>query len=56
MIDRQEELQLFLQTNPNKTFQHANFPALILLIDEFGSLRDLWNLLSKKNETKLIIF
>jgi len=53
MIDRQNELQLFLQANPNKTFQHAELPALILLIDEFGSLRELWNLLPKKERDKI---
>lgn len=53
MIDRQIELKKFLESNPNKTFKDAKFPALILLIDEFGALRDSWNLLPKKERDEV---
>lgn len=48
MIERQTALQSFFLNNHNKTYKDANLPAIILLVDEFGSLRESWKLLSKK--------
>lgn len=53
MKARQNELQEFSIENRNKTFKDANLPALILLIDEFGALRESWKTLPKKERDEL---
>ena len=53
MIERQNELQSFFENNPNKTYEDAKLPALILLIDEYGALRSSWNMLSKKERDEV---
>lgn len=45
-----ERIQVFdgiLAQNPNSTYRDAGLPAMILLVDELGSLREDWKLLSK---------
>lgn len=46
--ERQDELDSFFEKNPNKTYKDAGLPALILLIDEFGALKESWRTLPKK--------
>ncbi|WP_211220876.1 FtsK/SpoIIIE domain-containing protein [Jeotgalicoccus marinus] len=46
--ERQTELEPFFQNNHNKTYKDAGLPALILLIDEFGALKESWKSLPKK--------
>src|SRR5699024_10032993 len=53
MLERQHELQSFFENNPNKTYEDAELPALILLIDEYGALRSSWNTLSKKERDEV---
>lgn len=53
MLKRQDELQEFFQKNSNKTYQDAHLPALILLIDEFGALRESWKTLPKKERDEV---
>ncbi|EXJ23867.1 hypothetical protein ADIAL_0659 [Alkalibacterium sp. AK22] len=53
MNKRQDEMQNYLKSNRNKTFKDAGLPALILLIDEFGALRESWKTLSKKERDEV---
>ncbi|QXE01916.1 helicase HerA domain-containing protein [Terribacillus sp. DMT04] len=53
MTERQNELQNYFRLNRNKTYKEAGLPALILLIDEFGALRDSWKTLSKKERDEV---
>ena len=53
MLKRQAELQSFFEDNKNKTYEDANLPSLILLIDEFGALHESWKLLSKKERDEI---
>lgn len=53
MLKRQDELQEYFKTNSNKTYQDAGLPALILLIDEFGALRESWKTLPKKERDEI---
>ncbi|WP_207289787.1 FtsK/SpoIIIE domain-containing protein [Senegalia massiliensis] len=53
MKSRQDELQDFFKSNPNKTYKDANLSALILLIDEFGALRESWKTLPKKERDEI---
>lgn len=53
MLERQHELQSFFENNPNKTYEDAELPALILLIDEFGALKSSWNTLPKKERDEV---
>ncbi|PAF20323.1 cell division protein FtsK [Terribacillus saccharophilus] len=53
MAERQNELQSYFRLNRNKTYKEAGLPALILLIDEFGALRDSWKTLSKKERDEI---
>lgn len=53
MLKRQDELQGYFQENSNKTYKDANLPALILLIDEFGALRESWKTLPKKERDEI---
>lgn len=53
MLKRQDELQKYFQENSNKTYKDANLPALILLIDEFGALRESWKTLPKKERDEI---
>src|SRR5699024_10612384 len=46
--ERQDELDSFFEKNHNKTYKDAGLPALILLIDEFGALKESWRTLPKK--------
>lgn len=47
MENRKKQLDDFLRDNPNRTYKDAELPAIILLIDEMGSLREEWKLLPK---------
>jgi len=53
MKERQDELQDYFITNRNKTYKDAGSPALILLIDEFGALRETWKTLEKKERDEV---
>lgn len=53
MKERQDELQEYFRSNRNKTYKDAGFPALILLIDEFGALRESWKTLAKKERDEI---
>ncbi len=53
MEKRQDELQDYFISNRNKTYKDAGLPALILLIDEFGSLRESWKTLAKKERDEV---
>jgi len=53
MKERQDELQEYFRSNRNKTYKDAGFPALILLIDEFGALRESWKTLAKKERDEV---
>ena len=53
MKERQDELQDYFRSNRNKTYKDAGFPALILLIDEFGALRESWKTLAKKERDEI---
>lgn len=53
MKERQDELQDYFRSNRNKTYKDAGFPALILLIDEFGALRESWKTLAKKERDEV---
>jgi len=53
MLMRQDELQEFFKKNSNKTYRDAHLPALILLIDEFGALRESWKILPKKERDEV---
>ncbi|WP_343272557.1 helicase HerA domain-containing protein [Lentibacillus songyuanensis] len=53
MNERQDELQDYFISNRNKTYKDAGLPALILLIDEFGALRESWKTLSKKERDEV---
>ncbi|MFB4473022.1 helicase HerA domain-containing protein [Oceanobacillus caeni] len=50
---RQDELQDYFISNRNKTYRDAGLPALILLIDEFGALRESWKTLAKKERDEV---
>jgi len=53
MEKRQDELQDYFISNQNKTYKDAGLPALILLIDEFGALRESWKTLAKKERDEV---
>ena len=53
MKERQDELQDYFISNRNKTYKDAGLPALILLIDEFGALRESWKTLAKKERDEV---
>lgn len=53
MKERQDELQEYFRSNRNKTYKDAGSPALILLIDEFGALRESWKTLAKKERDEV---
>lgn len=53
MKKRQDELQDYFISNRNKTYRDAGLPALILLIDEFGALRESWKTLAKKERDEV---
>jgi len=53
MKKRQDELQEYFRLNRNKTYKEAGLPALILLIDEFGALRESWKTLTKKERDEV---
>ena len=53
MKKRQDELQDYFISNRNKTYKDAGLPALILLIDEFGALRESWKTLAKKERDEV---
>lgn len=53
MKKRQDELQDYFISNRNKTYENAGLPALILLIDEFGALRESWKTLTKKERDEI---
>ena len=53
MLKRQDELQDYFKENSNKTYKDAGLPALILLIDEFGALRESWKTLPKKERDEI---
>ncbi|GAQ18474.1 cell division protein FtsK [Oceanobacillus picturae] len=53
MKKRQDELQDYFMSNRNKTYRDAGLPALILLIDEFGALRESWKTLAKKERDEV---
>lgn len=53
MQERQDELQDYFISNRNKTYKDAGLPALILLIDEFGALRESWKTLSKQERDEV---
>ncbi|UUI40194.1 helicase HerA domain-containing protein [Oceanobacillus oncorhynchi] len=53
MKKRQDELQDYFLSNRNKTYKDAGLPALILLIDEFGALRESWKTLAKKERDEV---
>lgn len=57
MIERKKQLDSFLRENPNRTYRDAGLPAMILLIDELGSLREEWKLLPKaeRDEADMIL-
>lgn len=52
---RRDELEVYfsLLSNRNKTYENAVLPALILLIDEFGSLKESWKTLPKKERDEV---
>lgn len=56
MKERQDELQSFFKSNHNKTYKEADLPALILLIDEFGALRESWKTLPKKERDEIMLY
>ncbi|WP_303984684.1 FtsK/SpoIIIE domain-containing protein [Niallia circulans] len=53
MKERQDELQGYFTKNRNKTYKDAGLPALVLLIDEFGALRESWKTLAKKERDEV---
>lgn len=53
MKERQDELQDYFISNRNKTYKDAALPALILLIDEFGALRESWKSLAKQERDEV---
>lgn len=53
MKERQDELQDYFISNRNKTYKDAGLPALILLIDEFGALRESWKTLAKQERDEV---
>ncbi|HBM3486886.1 TPA: ATP-binding protein [Listeria innocua] len=53
MKKRQDELQDYFISNRNKTYKDAGLPAQILLIDEFGALRESWKTLAKKERDEV---
>lgn len=53
MKERQDELQDYFVANRNTTYKEAGLPALILLIDEFGALRESWKTLAKKERDEV---
>lgn len=53
MKKRQDELQDYFISNRNKTYRDAGLPALILLIDEFGALKESWKTLAKKERDEV---
>lgn len=53
MKKRQNELQDYFISNRNKTYSDAGLPALILLIDEFGALRESWKSLTKAERDEI---
>ncbi|WP_079708021.1 helicase HerA domain-containing protein [Paraliobacillus ryukyuensis] len=53
MVKRQDELQDYFISNRNKTYKDPGLPALILLIDEFGALRESWKTLAKKERDEV---
>jgi len=50
---RQNELSSYFESTSNKTYKDAGKPALILLIDEFGSLKESWRTLPKKERDEV---
>ncbi|WP_208601424.1 hypothetical protein [Halobacillus dabanensis] len=53
MKKRQNELQEYFKSNRNKTYKDAGLPALFMLIDEFGALRESWKTLAKKERDEV---
>lgn len=53
MKKRQHELENYFVINSNTTYKHTNLPALILLIDEFGALRESWEILTKSERDEI---
>lgn len=53
MKERQDELQDYFISHRNKTYKDADLPALILLIDEFGALRESWKTLAKQERDEV---
>lgn len=53
MQQRQEELSSFFKANPNTDYRDAKKQAKILIIDEFGSLRESFNNLAKKDRDNI---
>lgn len=53
MLQRQKELESFFLKNKNQDYTRANWPALILLIDEYGALHESWKLLPKKDRDEI---
>lgn len=53
MKTRQNELEDYFVSNSNTTYKDAGLPALILLIDEFGALRESWKTLSKNERDEI---
>ncbi|MCY7621372.1 MULTISPECIES: FtsK/SpoIIIE domain-containing protein [Bacillus] len=51
--ERKNELETFFESTSNKTYKDAGFPSLILLIDEFGSLKESWKTLPKKEREEV---
>ncbi|TCI52066.1 DUF87 domain-containing protein [Exiguobacterium sp. SH5S13] len=53
MRNRQNELEDYFVSNSNTTYKEAGLPALILLIDEFGALRESWKTLTKHERDEI---
>lgn len=53
LIARQTELDVYFQKNSNTTYIDAKLPAVVLLIDEFGSLKESWKSLLKAERDQL---
>lgn len=53
MREQQDEMQDFYSKNRNKTYVDAGLPAKILLIDEYGALRESWKLLPKAQRDEI---
>lgn len=53
MSERQNKLLNFFENNPNSDYRKAKLPAKILIIDEFGSLRNSFKNLSKNERDNI---